>query len=68
MFSCFMGLQNKMHMFQEYFLSFNTSKINLPETLLAKLQLLFVHIMKTVLMKQSVYPQAIKPIAKSCVF
>ena len=26
-FKCFMGLQNKMHMFRKYFLSFTTSKI-----------------------------------------
>ena len=36
------GVQNKMHMFREYFLSFTarkiTEKLNLPNGLLAKLQ------------------------------
>ena len=44
----YVGLQNKMHMFLGYFLSFITSKIteklNLPKRLLAKLQPFFVDV------------------------
>ena len=54
MFSCLYGLQNKMHIFRKYILSFTISKIRekmyLPTTLPAKLKPFHVDIIVTVLM------------------
>ena len=66
------GLQNKMHLFREYFLSFTTRKItekvDLSKKSTGKTSAILCRRYDNCLEAANLYSRTIKPITKTCVF